>query len=553
MALSRPSNELSNKTNVNPSVNRFTEATAEDFNETSSLLNEYADAIEGLQLSESPNPYYGNYTSIAILTTAYPAGEENAWATIDPGVGQTRQIAVWDINDSKWVVQGAVSDKVFVANYASLPGPGVANTWYVTVDNDNLYLWYNNAYQLISTTSVTAYNKFVVKENAETISASVSSGNVLVKRNASNEVVGILFGLNFTSYLKDYKNLFDGGVAMYIKLHNTSKQRALIAKVSAFTLDVAEEYMLVELVNTISSTDLAVNDFIEVYLDIDIAAIGGTGVQTVTGDGVDNSDPDNPVLSFPNADEVEDTSTTNKFVDQAILDKLAHILVTQEVDLDELEAAIDALANGMVYMDDWDASTGVFPGGGTAEKGWFYNVSVSGTVDGVEFTAGDAIIAKVDGASVNTYAGNWNKRDATDAVTAVVGLTGTVTAAQIKAALVAIADTNFVTSTMLAKLQRMNTKTAAIPAGGAYVLDYANFDTFDIPAITENFSFSETGLPTGSDRIIATILLPAAAFTGTYPAAWTGNVKGSRDTAKKCTIVVERTANKVVVTYRNGD
>jgi len=47
------------------------------------------------------------------------------------------------------------------------------------------------------------------------------------------------------------------------------------------------------------------------------------GVETVTGDGVDNTDPENPVLSFPNADEVDDTTTTNKFATQAQLEDIA--------------------------------------------------------------------------------------------------------------------------------------------------------------------------------------------------------------------------------------
>jgi hypothetical protein len=50
---------------------------------------------------------------------------------------------------------------------------------------------------------------------------------------------------------------------------------------------------------------------------------GGGGISSVTGDGVDNTDPNNPVLSFPNADEVDDTSTTNKFITQAEKDAIA--------------------------------------------------------------------------------------------------------------------------------------------------------------------------------------------------------------------------------------
>ena len=58
---------------------------------------------------------------------------------------------------------------------------------------------------------------------------------------------------------------------------------------------------------------------------VDIVYLGGgtSFVQSVTGDGVDNTDPVNPVLSFPDADEVDDTSTTNKFATQAQLDQIA--------------------------------------------------------------------------------------------------------------------------------------------------------------------------------------------------------------------------------------
>jgi len=56
-------------------------------------------------------------------------------------------------------------------------------------------------------------------------------------------------------------------------------------------------------------------------------------VESVTGDGVDNTDPLNPILSFPDADEVDDTSTTNKFATQAQLEQIA----TNESDITNLE------------------------------------------------------------------------------------------------------------------------------------------------------------------------------------------------------------------------
>jgi len=53
---------------------------------------------------------------------------------------------------------------------------------------------------------------------------------------------------------------------------------------------------------------------------------GVAGVNSVTGDGVDNTDPENPVLSFPNADEVDDSATSNKFVTAGDLSLIASAL-----------------------------------------------------------------------------------------------------------------------------------------------------------------------------------------------------------------------------------
>ncbi len=105
--------------------------------------------------------------------------------------------------------------------------------------------------------------------------------------------------------------------------------------------------------------------------------------------------------------------------------KLDLVSVTQAVDLDQMETDIEALANGMVYKGDWDASSGSFPSG--AQTGWFYYVSVAGTVNSVAFHVGDNIVATTDNASTSVYANNWSKHDNTDAVQSVVGLTGSIT------------------------------------------------------------------------------------------------------------------------------
>jgi hypothetical protein len=84
-------------------------------------------------------------------------------------------------------------------------------------------------------------------------------------------------------------------------------------------------------------------------------------------------------------------------------------------------------ASAFVVIGAWDASGGVFPGGGTAKNGYVYTVSVAGTVDGVSFSQNDRIVATVDNASTTTFTGNWFKEDYTDLVTSVMGQTGAVT------------------------------------------------------------------------------------------------------------------------------
>lgn len=106
--------------------------------------------------------------------------------------------------------------------------------------------------------------------------------------------------------------------------------------------------------------------------------------------------------------------------------KLGHISVTQAVDLDAIETRVNALDAAVVLRGSWDASAGTFPGGGTAQAGDSYIVSVAGTVDSVAFVLNDRIIAITDNASTTTFAANWFKADYTDQVLSVAGKTGAV-------------------------------------------------------------------------------------------------------------------------------
>lgn len=79
----------------------------------------------------------------------------------------------------------------------------------------------------------------------------------------------------------------------------------------------------------------------------------------------------------------------------------------------ELYDAVSGLTTPMSMKGGWDASTGSFPGGGTAQNGFYYEVTGAGTVGGISFDVGDAVVAIVNNASTSVYAGNWFKSDNT--------------------------------------------------------------------------------------------------------------------------------------------
>lgn len=112
-----------------------------------------------------------------------------------------------------------------------------------------------------------------------------------------------------------------------------------------------------------------------------------------------------------------------------MIDSLESDYVTKDSSLD---VRIQSLENmTFIVLQDpltgWDASSGVFPGGGIAKTGYKWECKVAGTVDGVEFDAGDFIISVTNNASTTTYLNNWVKEDANDRVRSVRGQLGDVT------------------------------------------------------------------------------------------------------------------------------
>ena len=118
---------------------------------------------------------------------------------------------------------------------------------------------------------------------------------------------------------------------------------------------------------------------------------GSSFVESVTGDGVDNTDPVNPVLSFPDADEVDDSTTTNKFATQEQLDQIAtnvtNILLKR--DLTAQKNSIEDDAGDLQLVGDVASpgSNQYYGTDGSGTKGWQpvlnFNIDLDSTLAAV--------------------------------------------------------------------------------------------------------------------------------------------------------------------------
>jgi hypothetical protein len=100
------------------------------------------------------------------------------------------------------------------------------------------------------------------------------------------------------------------------------------------------------------------------------------GVQSVTGDGVDNADPENPVLSFPDASQV--LNAFDKSTDDASDINMASSTQTVQNKIVNIQNEVDALdaislnpTGGAGQSYDWNTviTAGVYRGNGTTTNG----------------------------------------------------------------------------------------------------------------------------------------------------------------------------------------
>ena len=144
------SDELKLKVNVNIVVNRNQEATAEDFAEIAAHIQWIFDWIAAQTGTTATRSSVGVYTSITQLTTAIPVGNPTDYAIIEEIPGASLQIVKWNDIAEQWEYESQKEQFVYIANYEARPNPGEENTFYITLDNFNYYVFKNGDYQLLN-------------------------------------------------------------------------------------------------------------------------------------------------------------------------------------------------------------------------------------------------------------------------------------------------------------------------------------------------------------------------------------------------------------------
>lgn len=171
MALTRPSSGYSNKINVNPSISRNQEATAEDYIENSFILNEIIDFLE--QHSNISNTkYYGTFSSLQLLVAAHPTADPDGYAIIDSNSGNPAQLAVWNDTNQAWDLKVSKELILIFNSQNDKPTTGIPGVLYlfrqersIGIFDGGQYVYYGGIGFTINGSGPDANNNFLIRQN----------------------------------------------------------------------------------------------------------------------------------------------------------------------------------------------------------------------------------------------------------------------------------------------------------------------------------------------------------------------------------------------------
>lgn len=348
------------------------------------------------------------------------------------------------------------------------------------------------------------YRSFKVEEFTTSALSNTSNNRIGIRYDGgTNKVIEIRFDRRYSKYLISVDAVKNDFI-FHLQIHNKTKNRIYSDKISGFTF--ASNRYLLSLNSGIASTgSFDIDDTIEVFIDVSSLASSGS-VQSVSGDGVDNTDPINPVLSFPDASEIAETTTkkiltaaertqinTNATDIDNIETKTDHITVTQAVDLDQMESDISDIPDDFTDLDDTPSTL-------SAQGLKLVRVNAAGTT--LEFVDPSLL-----GGIVSV---------ATLPVTGVLGLLYYLTTGSIGYYIWngATYDQVF----LAPKEEEITGTRDTANVSTTKAIDWDAFKVFEY-TLTALTVFSDSNLPTGTDTKVIELILTGD-FTITLPAYW---------------------------------
>lgn len=148
MTALRPSTGFKDKTNINPVVNRQTEATAEDFVEAGDIFDDHADKLDQLLGNLHHADFVGYFGSLDLLAATVPTPDPDDFAIIVDSNNIPQKIA--KVENGEWKEQVSPAIIQYFPSRISFPDIGMEKTWYIAQDSKAPYLWYNGTYNKIN-------------------------------------------------------------------------------------------------------------------------------------------------------------------------------------------------------------------------------------------------------------------------------------------------------------------------------------------------------------------------------------------------------------------
>ena len=141
---SRPNSALKSKQDINPSIDRNTEATAQDFADYNAILEDHANLIDDLSKAYAAATFYGIRGSLALFQAEFADAVEG-YGVIDPGNGNPQIIA--EVTNGVWTATANVAPIQRFNTKLDRPQPGIEDVIYVVKDEKILSLWYDGSYK----------------------------------------------------------------------------------------------------------------------------------------------------------------------------------------------------------------------------------------------------------------------------------------------------------------------------------------------------------------------------------------------------------------------